>query len=123
MPGFPATVATTHVSALVAGDVARQTEGMREVRPAANPDAAQWLLRSDVDWWDLVRYGPPGFDVYVRISFPENQAWCLACDVDEEIEFTVGCSGEASQALARDLPGAVRRVHFGEAAPVYRDPA
>jgi len=178
------------------------------------------LLRSDVDWWDLVRYGPPGFDVYVRIAFsqqldanvvnpsdqapadalrtalavlasytttpatgyaaiwegwvgsmsapeaprveipnravllftgpvealrdapalawygsaagiaqephlvwPEDQAWCLACEVDEEIEFTVGCSDEASQALATTLPGAVRRVRYGEPAPVYRDPA
>jgi hypothetical protein len=191
-----------------------------EIRPAADADAAQWLLRSDVDWWDLVRYGPPGFDVYVRIAFPqdsgadaekpsgeppadvlraalttlasctatpaqgyaaiwegwvsgatlpqaprveipnrtmllftgpvealrdapalawygsaagglqephlvwpEDQAWCLACEVDEEIEFTVGCSAEASQALARALPGAVRRVHYGDPAPLYRDPA
>jgi len=189
-----------------------------EIRPAADPDAAQWLLRSDVDWWDLVRYGPPGFDVYVRIAlaqdvgadagnrsgealvdavraalaalgsytatpskayaaiwegwtsmapppqaprveipnramllftgpvealrdapavawygsaagiyqdphlvWPEDRAWCLACEVDEEIEFTVGCSGEASQALARALPGAVRRVRYGEPAPLYRD--
>jgi hypothetical protein len=191
-----------------------------EIRPAAGTDVAQWLLRSDVDWWDLVRYGPPGFDVYVRIAFPqeseaevvnpsddasadairtalatlasytttpatgyaaiwegwaaaapapqaprveipnrtmllftgpvealrdapalawygsaagirqephlvwpEDQAWCLACEVDEEIEFTVGCSGDACQALARALPGAVRRVRYGEPAPLYRDPA
>ena len=188
-----------------------------EIRPAADADAAQWLLRSDVDWWDLVRYGPTGFDVYVRIAFPrdsgadnpsgeapadavraalttlasytatpfkgyaaiwegwvsgtpapraprveipnrmmllftgpveklrdapalawygsasvaqephlvwpEDQAWCLACEVDEEIEFTVGCSAEASQALARALPGTVRRVRYGEPAPMYRDPA
>jgi hypothetical protein len=189
-----------------------------EIRPAADADAAQWLLRSDVDWRDLVRYGPPGFDVYVRVAlahnvgadadnrsgeapvdpvhaalaalgsctatpskayaaiwegwttgalpphaprveipnrvmllftgpvealrdapalawygsaagigqephlaWPEDQAWCLACEVDEEIEFTVGCSGEASQVLARALPGAVRRVRYGEPAPLYRD--
>jgi len=194
--------------------------GVTEIRPAADSDAAQWLLRSDVDWWDLVRYGPPGFEVYVRIALPEDseadaghqsgeapvdavraalatlasytttpsngyaaiwegwvsgapapqaprveiphremllftgpgealrdapalawygsaagaaqephlvwpqdQAWCLACEVDEEIEFTVGCSGEASQALARALPGAVRQVRYGEPAPMYRDPA
>jgi hypothetical protein len=188
-----------------------------EIRPAADTDAARWLLRSDVDWWDLVRYGPPGLDVYVRIAFsqesnagvvnpsddapadairtalatlasntttpatayaaiwegwgpnsapqaprveisnramllftgpvgalrdapalawygsaaglevaphlvwPEDQAWCLACEVDEEIEFTVGCSVDASQALAGALPGAVRRVRYGEPAPLYRD--
>ena len=47
----------------------------------------------------------------------------LACEVDEEIEFTVGCFREASQALAGALPGAVRRVRYGEPAPMYRDPA
>ena len=191
-----------------------------EIRPASDADAAQWLLRCDVDWWDLVRYGPPGFDVYVRIAFPQDSTadagnlsgeapvdavraalailasytatasqgyaaiwegwvsrapapqaprletphramllftgpvqalrdapalawsgsaagvaqephlvwpddhvWGLACKVDEEIEFTVGCSGEASQALARALPGAVRPARYGEPAPMYRDPA
>jgi hypothetical protein len=188
-----------------------------EIRPATDTDAARWLLRSDVDWWDLVRYGPPGFAVYVRIAFPqesqgdvvnsseetppdairtalatlasytttptigyaaiwegwgpqwapqaprvevpnramllftgpaealrdapalawfgaaagirqephlvwpEDQAWCLACEVDEEIEFSVGCSVDASQALARALPGAVRRVHYAQPAPLYRE--
>ena len=58
-----------------------------------------------------------------HLVWPEDQAWCLACEVDEEIEFTVGCSGEASQALARALPGAVRRVRYGDPAPMYRDPA
>ena len=46
--------------------------GVTEIRPAADADAAQWLLRSDTDWQDLVRYGPPGFDVYVRIAFPRD---------------------------------------------------
>jgi hypothetical protein len=188
-----------------------------EIRPATDTGAAQWLLRSDVDWWDLVRYGPPGFDVYLRIAFPhesnagvvnpsdevpadairtalatlasytttpatgyaaiwegwgpnsapqaprvdipnrtmllftgpiealrdapalawygsaagiyqephlvwpEDQAWCLACEVDEEIELTVGCSVDASQALAGALPGVVRRGRDGEPAPLYRD--
>ena len=192
---------------------------MTEIRPAVDTEPARRLLRSDVDWWDLVRYGPPGFDVYVRIAFsqqldanvvnpsdqapadalrtalavlasytttpatgyaaiwegwtgvtsvpqaprveipnramllftgpvdalrdapavawygsaahiaqephlvwPEDRAWCVACEVDEEIEFTVGCSDEAAQALANAL-GAVRRVRYGEPAPVYRDPA
>ena len=188
---------------------------MTQLRAAANADAARWLLPADVDWWDLVRYRPPGFDVYVRIAlaqdahgvdpageqpalrvalatlasytatpasgyaaiwegwisgapapqaprvqiphramllftgpvgvlrdapalawygpaqgyqephlvWPEDQAWCLACEVDEEVEFTVGCSVNASQALAEALPGAVRRVHYGDPAPLYRDPA
>jgi hypothetical protein len=42
------------------------------VRPAESADPARWLLQFDVDWWDLVRYGPPGFDVYVRIAFAEG---------------------------------------------------
>lgn len=180
-----------------------------EIRPAADADAARWLLQPDVGWWDLVRYGPPGFDVYVRIAFPqedveepfdvvraalvtlasytttpdrgyaaiwegwggqpptpqaprvhipnremllftgrvealrdapylawhespgggqqphlvwpEDQAWCLACEVDEEIEFTVGCCSDASEGLAGALPGAVRRVRYGEPVPMYRD--
>ena len=58
-----------------------------------------------------------------HLVWPEDQAWRLACEVDEEIEFTVGCSGEASEALARALPGAVRRVRYGDPAPMYRDPA
>jgi hypothetical protein len=58
-----------------------------------------------------------------HLVWPEDHAWCLACEVDEEIEFTVGCSAEASKALARALPGAVRRVRYGEPAPMYRDPA
>jgi hypothetical protein len=185
---------------------------MTPVRPAATPDAGQWLLDAEVDWQELVRYGPPGFDAYVRIAFadlgelsgedqvlrralatlasctttpdsayaaiwkgwvsgvrapqaplveiphramllfagpvralrdgpalawygsaegchqephlvwPEDHAWCLACEVDEELEFTVGCSEDAFQALARDLPGAVRRVRYGEQTPLYRDP-
>ena len=193
----------------------RRTRLMRvtEIRPAADTDAPRWLLRSDVDWWDLVRYGPPGFDVYVRIAFPqesgagvvnpsdeapadairtalatlasytttpatgyaaiwegwgpnsapqaprveipnramllftgrvealrdapalawygsaaginqgphlvwpEDQAWCLACEVDEEIEFTVGCYVDASQALAEPC-----RVLFDECATGSRLP-
>lgn len=174
------------------------------------------MLRSDVDWSDLVRYGPPGYDVYVRIAltldpegvdgtsgevidavraalatlarytttpasgyaavwegwvsddppaapvvviphrtmllfagpvealrdapdlawygekadvaqephivWPEDRAWCLACEVDEELEFTVGCSADAFQALVRSLPAAVRRVQYGDPAPVHREP-
>jgi hypothetical protein len=49
-----------------------------------------------------------------HLVWPEDQAWCLACEVDEEIEFTVGCSEEAARALADHLPGIVRRVAYGE---------
>jgi hypothetical protein len=187
---------------------------MTDLRSAASGDPARWLLRDQAQWWDLVRYGPPGFEVYVRVAFvqgavdvepageypalraalttlaqytatpatayaaiwegwagrdpapdaplvdipnramllftgpvevlrdapalawygsaqgyqephlvwPEDRAWCLACEVDEEIEFSVGCSADAAEALARVLPGGVRRVRYGELAPLYRDP-
>jgi len=71
----------------------------------------------------LAWYGPAQGYQEPHLVWPEDQAWCLACEVDEEIEFTVGCSLDASQALDRTLPGAVRRVHYGEPAPLYRDPA
>ena len=168
------------------------------------------MLRGDVGWWDLARYGPPGFDTYVRITlssgdgpgeepalrtaletlaghtttpaiayvavwegwtsagpmpiaprvaiphramllftgpvdelrdapalawygsadgiyqaphlvWPEDHAWCLACEVDEEIEFTVGGAASMARALADVLPGAVRPVSYGESTPMYRD--
>ena len=53
--------------------------------------------------------------------WPEDHAWCAACEVDEEIECTVGCSVDASLALAGALPGAVRQVRCGDPAPMYRD--
>jgi hypothetical protein len=72
----------------------------------------------------LAWYGSAaGVEQEPHLVWPGDQAWCLACEVDEEIEFTVGCSGDASQALARALPGAVRQVTYGEPAPMYRDPA
>ena len=191
---------------------------MTLIRPAAHAHPARWFLRSDVDWWDLVRYGPPGYDAYARIAFskdsepdgyaaadeqidamrtalgvlaaytttpgsgyaaiwegwggrepapdaprvqiphrtmllftgpvdalrdapalawygsstgvtaephlvwPEDRAWCLACEVDEELEFTVGCSIDAFRALSLGLPGAVRRAQYGDPVPMYRHP-
>lgn len=187
---------------------------MSKVQPAMSGDPALWLLRADVPWQDLVRYGPPGFAVYLRIPFeqdptdtdhagealnlrrtletlaghtttpttayaavwegwigggpapcapripipnramllftgpvgvlrdapalawkldtvtysephlvwPEDQAWCVACEVDEEIEFTVGCSEIAAQALLDALPEGVRRAQHGDPAPMRRDP-
>jgi hypothetical protein len=56
-----------------------------------------------------------------HLVWPGDHAWCLACEVDEEIEFTVGCSNDAAEALSSALPGAVRRVGYGEAVPTYRD--
>lgn len=179
---------------------------MNGIRPAQSDRGAQWLLDNDSDWWTLVRYGPPGFEAYVRIAlggddredavqaalsalrsltgtpdscfaavwegwcgsptlrvaprlaipnremlvfeaplrllsdapalawsepyepgtgvvphlaWPEDRAWCMACEVDEEIEFTVGCSAAAADALDRALPGATRVSVYGSPAPLY----
>ncbi|MCW2736502.1 MAG: hypothetical protein JWN97_1146 [Nocardioides sp.] len=42
------------------------------MEPAASTEAADWLPQSNADWWDVVRYGPPGFDEYVRIAIDPN---------------------------------------------------
>jgi hypothetical protein len=58
-----------------------------------------------------------------HLVWPEDQAWCLACEVDEEIEFTVGCTDAMAQSLDRAMPNAIRRVRYGEPAPLFRGPA
>ena len=55
-----------------------------------------------------------------HLVWPEDQAWCLACEVDEEVEFSVGCSVDASLALAEALREQSRPAVYGEAAPMYR---
>lgn len=185
---------------------------MTDLRPASHTEPARWLLRPDVHWWDVVRFGPPGFEAYLRIAllnsegadwdgehlalrtaietlaehtstpasgyaavwkgwtqqypppgaprvpipnrtmllfagpvdqlrdapslgwwsergslqephlvWPEDQAWCVACEVDEEVEFTVGCSAVAAEALVDALPGSVRQVGYGDPVPMFRD--
>ena len=179
---------------------------MTNVRPAEGAGPAQWLFRPGADWWDLVRCGPLGFDVYVRIAFPEDddgddavraalavlasctstagngyaavwegwggnppapaaprlnipnremllftgpievlrdapalawdepgilvaphlvwpegEAWCLACEVDEELEFTVGCSLVVAHVLANAFPERTRQVECGAELPLYQD--
>jgi len=180
------------------------------IEAASTAASGRWLLEEAADWWDLVRFGPPGHEVYVRVAFddsplaeprdtvrealdalaghtatrdaayaavwegwtgsgrvpaapvlpvpnrtlllftasvaelrdvpevawhgvsghggapphlawPEDRAWCLACEVDEEIEFTVGCSRAAADALAAALPGHVREVAYGEQVPLWRE--
>ncbi|MGZ4488411.1 MAG: hypothetical protein ACXVW1_10810, partial [Nocardioides sp.] len=56
-----------------------------------------------------------------HLVWPADHAWCLACEVDEELGFTVGCSADAAEALARALPGATRSVAYGERVQLYRD--
>lgn len=69
----------------------------------------------------LAWYGEPRGYQEPHLVWPADQAWCLACEVDEEIEFSVGCSARTARSLEAALPGAVRRVQYGEAAPMFRD--
>jgi hypothetical protein len=69
----------------------------------------------------LAWFGEPGGYQEPHLVWPADQAWCLACEVDEEIEFSVGCSARTARALEAALPGAVRRVPYAEPAPMYRD--
>lgn len=64
-------------------------------------------------------WGESGSDVAPHLLWPEDQSWCLACEVDEEIEFTVGCSTAAAEALVRAFPDDARRVLYGEDVPLY----
>ena len=61
-----------------------------------------------------------GIDAEPDLVWPADHAWCLACEVDEEIEFSIGCSTTAAAALEEALPGLVRRVSYGENAPWER---
>ena len=44
---------------------------------AAGVDAASWLLSTGAEWWHLVRFGHPHFEVHARIAFdpaPDSRA-------------------------------------------------
>lgn len=62
-----------------------------------------------------------GSSVVPHLVWPGDQAWCLACEVDEEIEFTIGCSDLVAHALADAFPGGIRRLEYGAELPLYRD--
>lgn len=61
-----------------------------------------------------------GIDAEPDLVWPADHAWCLACEVDEEIEFSIGCSNAAAAALEEALPGRTRRVIHGQDAPWER---
>jgi hypothetical protein len=94
-----APIACMRVQLVIGGVRCTRLMRVTEIRPAADAGAAQWLLRSDVDWWDLVRYGPTGFDVYVRIAFPRDSG----ADADNP-------SGEAPADAVRAASSLVRSL-------------
>jgi hypothetical protein len=183
------------------------------LRPASSADDARWLLDPVTDWRDLVRFGPPGYEFYLRIKYetsdprghdhaeaptmrralsllqehtatsesayaaiwagwaselaptaprlpiphremllftgpvsamrdapaiawgldpgsvhvepnlvwPQDRAWLLASEVDEDIEFTVGCSTRAANALRAALGDDARVATYGEDTPLHRE--
>ena len=71
--------------------------------------------------WSLAGGVPDtGIDAEPDLVWPADHAWCLACEVDEEIEFSIGCTDAAASALEEALPGLVRRVAYGQDAPWER---
>lgn len=120
---------------------------MSTLRPAPDAHPAEWLLGADVWWWDLVRYGPPGFEerlftgaievlrdapslawfgepsTYQEPHFvwPKDRARCVACEVDEEIQFTVGCSRAAARTVIGAFAELVREVEYGAPTPLADD--
>src|SRR5262249_60043421 len=76
------------------------------------PNRAMLLFTGPVDalrdapalaWYGSAADGSPE----PHLVWPEDQAWGLACEVDEEIEFTAGCSDQASPPLANPFPAPV----------------
>lgn len=68
-------------------------------------------------------WGEPGIHVPPHLAWPEDGAWCLACEVDEEIEFTVGCSLVVADVLANAFPERTRQVEYGAMLSVLPRPA
>lgn len=46
-------------------------------------------------------------------AWPADRAWCVTSNIDEELEFTVGCSLLAAESLTKRLPYAVRVIPYG----------
>jgi hypothetical protein len=103
VPGAPSVLVADRRLLLFTGPVAAMRDAHQFVwaTPGNEPDTGI-LTEPDLVW-------------------PDDHAWCLACDVDEEVEFSVGCSVAAADALTVALPGLVRRVDYGEGAPLLRD--
>lgn len=59
----------------------------------------------------------PGQGAEPALVWPDDRSWCFACDVDEEVGFTVGCSAAAATLLAQRLPGQVRSIAYGQPLP------
>lgn len=66
----------------------------------------------------LAWFGDTGHWAEPHLLWPADRAWLVACDVDEEIGFTVGCSRERATRLQQH---GAREVAYGSPVPMYRD--
>lgn len=98
-------------------------EGWTRFRAPAAPsvligDRRMLLFEAQVeDLYDVPSLAwsyPGGQGPAPHLAWPADHAWCLACDVDEEDEFSVGCDARAAAALTRRLAPHVRQVRYGE---------
>ncbi|WP_344732788.1 hypothetical protein [Nocardioides fonticola] len=60
----------------------------------------------------------PEWSVPPHLAWPADRSWFFACDVDEEVEFTVGCSTVVAAALGAAFPERVREVGYGAYVPL-----
>ena len=79
------------------------------------PCEAAHLRSAAARWWGM----QPEWSVPPHTAWPADRSWFFACDVDEEVEFTVGCSAEVAAALGVALPGRVREVGYGAYVPLH----
>lgn len=55
-----------------------------------------------------------------HLVWPDDRSWLVACEVDEEVEFTVGCSAAAASALLDAFGSSARVVEYGAEVPLLR---
>ncbi len=53
-----------------------------------------------------------------HLVWPEDRSWLVACEVDEEIEFTVACAEDAAEALVVAFGSGARSVTYGQNMPL-----
>ena len=55
-----------------------------------------------------------------HLVWPDDRSWVLACEVDEEVEFTVACDSAAASALLDAFGSGARTVEYGDKVPLLR---
>lgn len=55
-----------------------------------------------------------------HLVWPDDRSWLLACEVDEEVEFTVACASDAASVLMNAFGADARLVEYGDKVPLLR---